>query len=368
LNRWGLLADMAHCGQSALEALAAPGPAYDAIIVDRNMPVMDGLEFGEAVRRIYADAAPKLILWSSSSNASTKANAAASKIFDASLYKPVQTRALCETLAALFEMKKDQPRGPLSGQDASAGAILSGARILLVEDNETNQYAATTLLRQLGCQVELAENGRIAIDKCTLSAYDLILMDMQMPELDGIAATKIIRAQSNPNQFAPILALTANAFVEDAERCRAAGMNEHLTKPLRKAVLAEALTRHLSARKMQTEAQPQSQTQALDASAWDILLEDFGVDGVRRLAETFETQQGEDLAAMSPDDRKDLKRRAHSLKGSARLFGAGPLADMAARLEEIAVEAPTEEVVALAANLHVEFAAACREIKAKLAA
>jgi CheY-like chemotaxis protein/HPt (histidine-containing phosphotransfer) domain-containing protein len=244
--------------------------------------------------------------------------------------------------------------------------------------------------------VELASNGRVAVEACAARTFDLVLMDMQMPEMEGVTATKLIRASSGPNQKAPVLALTANAFVEDAERCRAAGMDEHLTKPLRKAILVEALGRHLERRAEQwthrfsgtrrenknlerfdapdiahtaLSKRPGAQKQpVLAAKAWDDLVEDFGVEGLRRLAATFEKQQGEDLAAMSMDDPAGLKRCAHSLKGSAKLFGAAALAAKAERLEAIALEAGANEIAALTAAIMADFADVCREIKLKLAA
>lgn len=361
LSRWGMLVDVATDAIAGIDALSAPGPAYDVVLVDRNMPVMDGIEFGSAIRGMALAKQPKLVLCGSTANS---AAAAIARVFDATLFKPIQSRVLCESLTALLS-------GGVAGNGlAAAGAAsisdgVAGAKILLVEDNETNQYAATTILRQIGCEVDLAENGRIAVEKCFSRAYDLILMDMQMPVLDGIAATKLIRSQPNQNRHTPILALTANAFVEDAERCKAAGMNEHLTKPLRKSVLAAALARHIDPGKSRqaTKCAP-----AVATNTWDALVEDFGLEGVKRLADTFERQQGAELSTMSADDRADLRRKAHSLKGSAKLFGAEALAGLAIRLEAIAMEADANEIAALTAAIMSDFAVVCGEIKAKLAA
>src|SRR5262249_27657909 len=124
-------------------------------------------------------------------------------------------------------------------------SLLEGCKILLVEDNDTNLFAASTMLKQLGCVVGTARTGLEAVRASAMEPFDLILMDMQMPEMDGLEATRHIRRAPGPNQHKPILALPANAFVEDAERCRAAGMNEHLTKPVRRAVLEAALARFL---------------------------------------------------------------------------------------------------------------------------
>jgi signal transduction histidine kinase/CheY-like chemotaxis protein len=368
LMRFGMLADMAHNGYAALEALDAPGPGYDVVLVDRKMPKMDGLQLAAEIRRRYPAGGPKIVLCSSLSNSGGTSNDEAVRTIDASLFKPIQTRILCETLAALLT-------GALADRGAhrqeQARGLLQGASILLVEDNETNRYAASTMLRQLGCAVTLAENGLIAIEKAERERFDLILMDMQMPELDGVAATEWIRAHSGPNQLQPILALTANAFVEDAERGREAGMNEHLTKPLRRAVLEAALLRHLAPRSappQESAAKEAPGAQDLGDTAWSELLEDFGHEGLKSLARTFVEQQGAEIQTMSIEDRADLGRKAHSLKASAKLFGAGRLADMAADLEKVAADAPLDEIAAKTAAISSHFALVCQAIEKRLAA
>jgi signal transduction histidine kinase/CheY-like chemotaxis protein len=120
-------------------------------------------------------------------------------------------------------------------------AVPQGLLVLLAEDNPVNQITATTMIERLGARVELAVNGVEAVRRAASRRYDLILMDMQMPELDGIEATKAIRAGGGVSAHAPIVALTASAFTEDVERCRAAGMVGYLTKPLRKRALAEVM-------------------------------------------------------------------------------------------------------------------------------
>lgn len=363
LARWGMIVDVALDADRAIEALSAPGPAYDVAIIDRAMPGKDGAELGQEIRARMGASSPKLVLWSSMSNAGVIANAQTTKVFDASLFKPVQGKTLCETLTALLTGPADAELAP--PDRAESDSRLADASILLVEDNETNQYAATTLLRQLGCTVTLAVNGRIAVEKCMAQRFDLILMDMQMPEMDGIAATRVIRSQRGPNAKTPILALTANAFIEDAERCRAAGMNEHLTKPLRKSVLTDALRRHLGARTPDASVHSQP---LLATDTWAALLEDFGPQGLASLAATFESQQAAELQTMSADDRTDLRRKAHSLKGSAKLFGATSLAERAERLEAIALDAEPDEIAALTAAIMQDFALACSEIRRNLAA
>jgi CheY-like chemotaxis protein/HPt (histidine-containing phosphotransfer) domain-containing protein len=230
-------------------------------------------------------------------------------------------------------------------------ARFAGARVLLVEDNETNLYAATSMLTQLGCVVTQARSGLDAIRDASMQGFDVIFMDMQMPEMDGLTATRHIRAAPGLNQTVPILALTANAFAEDARRCVEAGMNEHLTKPIRKHVLEAALARHLDearfgqasmaadAPSLAHQPQPEPGT-PICAQTWNNLCTDMPAAAVRRLVETFLTGQSAELDAMRRDLEagaiEDLTRRAHSLKGAARLLGADTLGDMAASLEALA--------------------------------
>jgi CheY-like chemotaxis protein len=119
------------------------------------------------------------------------------------------------------------------------------ARVLLAEDNAINQEVAKELLRAAGCEVDVADNGRRAIEMARTGGYDLILMDVQMPELDGIEASRQIRAMSGLSRI-PIIAMTANAFAEDRAACLAAGMNDHVAKPVHAATLYDTLARWLS--------------------------------------------------------------------------------------------------------------------------
>jgi len=205
------------------------------------------------------------------------------------------------------------------------------------------------MLKQLGCEVSTARTGLEAVRATAADTFDLILMDMQMPEMDGLEATRHIRRAPGPNQRKPILALTANAFVEDAERCRAAGMDEHLTKPVRRAALEAALARFLrpdgaaslsSNAPLKTQARVQAEEGILDAQTWANLEADMPWASVEKLARSFVTTQARELAAMRVDlasaNRAELRRRAHSLKGAAKLLGATALGEAACKLEQAA--------------------------------
>jgi CheY-like chemotaxis protein/HPt (histidine-containing phosphotransfer) domain-containing protein len=300
------------------------------------MPGQTGHEVAEAIRRLESGRSIKLILCSSISHGVT-VSAGAGTQFDAVLFKPLLQGALLEALSGVF-VEKSQALPAAATRDNR----LAGAHVLLVEDNETNLFAATTMLGQIGCCVTTARTGLEAVRAAASKTFDVIFMDMQMPEMDGLEATKLIRATAGPNQTKPILALTANAFVEDAARCKEAGMNEHLTKPIRRAALEAALLRYLGDRpavaSTDEPAPKRSPPSAvLDPQVWADLQSDMPPEAVRKLANTFLTNQLRELKDMRTDlasgDHEALRRRAHSLKGAARLFGATELAEAAAAFE-----------------------------------
>ena len=363
LTRWNIAVATAEDGKGACAAVReaiAQGKPFDIVLLDRHMPGQTGHEVAEAIRQLPGTEAIKLILCSSISHGVT-VSAGAGNQFDAVLFKPLMQGALLEALAAVLDPSHDPTRTVEKRK-----SLLEGCKILLVEDNDTNLFAATTMLKQLGCEVATARTGLEAVRAASAESFDLILMDMQMPEMDGLEATRHIRRAPGPNQKKPILALTANAFVEDAERCRAAGMDEHITKPVRRAALEAALARYLrpdgaanapAPAQQQTPACPKTEDGVLDAETWANLAADMPWSSVEKLARSFITVQARELAAMRTDlgatDRADLRRRAHSLKGAARLLGAHALGEAAMALElaaeTISPETGDETVTALSA-------------------
>ena len=133
-------------------------------------------------------------------------------------------------------------------QTAASTAVGHSARLLLVEDNFINQKVATLMLKHLGFNADIAHNGAEAVDAVARQAYDLILMDCLMPEMDGLEATRVIRARTDYGSRVPIVAMTANAFAEDRRACLEAGMSDYLPKPVREAELAAKLNQWLSGR------------------------------------------------------------------------------------------------------------------------
>jgi two-component system sensor histidine kinase/response regulator len=235
-----------------------------------------------------------------------------------------------------------------------------GARALVVEDNEINQEVAADLLKGAGLEVETADNGRIAVEKVEGGGFDLVLMDMQMPVLDGLEATRQIRLQPG-NRTLPILAMTANAFEEDRQACMAAGMNDFVGKPLEAAVLYSAVLKWLPGGASGDEEDQSEPETSLPADQEDLLSRLQAVPGMNtnrgvaatsgrrgrylELLRRFVSRHVGDVdrlrALLADGDRDGAGKLAHNLKGAAATLGAVDIAEMASGLNQaLRAEAP----------------------------
>ncbi|MCB1825045.1 MAG: response regulator [Candidatus Competibacteraceae bacterium] len=249
LTAWGMVNDMAENGRQALALLRAAvrqDHDYDLAILDMHMPEMNGLEL---TRRIRADptlSATKLVLLTSGGS-DAQSESAARSLVQACLHKPIHQADLYEALRHLPDLASDPVDQPLPLSTIRLPQF--AGRVLVAEDNPVNQEMALAVLTLLGCQTEMVANGQEAVEAVARTEYDLILMDCQMPVLDGFAATTAIRrweqAQGRPHL--PIVALTANAMTGFREQCLAAGMNDYLSKPFAQKELAAVLKRWLPA-------------------------------------------------------------------------------------------------------------------------
>jgi two-component system, sensor histidine kinase and response regulator len=216
-------------------------------------------------------------------------------------------------------------------------------RLLVAEDNPVNSKVALLLLERLGYAVDLAANGREVLELLPKASYGLILMDCQMPEMDGYEATRIIREQERGFSRIPIVAMTANAVSGDRERCIAAGMDDYLSKPIERARLAEMLAKWVPLRP--PAPPPTEQTPAAGVSRRELTAL-FLEDAPARVAELE--------AAARQGDRDALRRAAHQLKGTAATVGATDVARSAAELERAADGSPLDAVSGLLATLNIE--------------
>ena len=242
--------------------------------------------------------------------------------------------------------RRAQGDGPVSTLPFERFAASHGRplRILVAEDNQINQRVAAGVRERFGVRVGLASNGGEAIAALGVGEYDAVLMDLHMPELDGLAAARRIREMGAPLGEIPIIACTANAFHEDAERCLEAGMNDHIAKPFRRDELAAILVRNIPALAQEAvmsnttpSQEPPAAPSAVDWSALDELAQAIGSESVGDLVRTFLEDTSRRLAEMqvlaaSPMGDA-LKRHVHSMKSAAGTVGAALLSAMAAGLE-----------------------------------
>jgi two-component system sensor histidine kinase/response regulator len=353
--------DTASSGPEALEAIRSAEGArhpYDLVFMDWMMPAMNGIEAVDKIRALPLAEPPHLVLVTASGREEVFHQAEQSGIRDI-LVKPVNASVMFDAaMRALHGSGKRDPRVAVPGSVADQGqrlATIAGARILLVEDNELNQEVALELLRLAHFNVELAENGQVALDRLKSSDYDLVLMDMQMPVMDGLEATRALRQNSRLAAL-PVLAMTANASEEDRRKCVASGMNDFLAKPIEPEQLWQALLKWIPARHPRpaiTEAPPAvppAPTFDLGIPALD------SAQAVRRLlgkADIYlnalrhfckKQQAAADIrTALANDDRPTARRIAHTLKGAAGTIGAGQLAEQAAAIET-ALAAPGQHL------------------------
>jgi len=240
---WGLSARAAESGAEALAWLHA-GEVFDVAILDMQMPDMDGVMLARAIRQERGGAKLPLVLLSSLGR---QEDAGEAELFAACLGKPAKPSQILNALGEIFAGEPAREEAPLAV--AGDGAAARTERVLLAEDNRVNQKVAVLMLRKLGYHADVVANGREALEAVAKRRYDLVLMDVQMPEMDGLEATRAIVQRWPVTGERPwIVAITANAMLGDREACMAAGMDDYVSKPIRPDELAAAFERARAAR------------------------------------------------------------------------------------------------------------------------
>src|ERR1700746_3199911 len=311
---------------------------------------MDGIEAGRRILALPNLSPPPHLVMVTGYGREEVMKQAEETSFESVLIKPVTPSMLFDSVVqALSSGERTE-----AGTHASASPELNfesirGARVLLVEDNELNREVATGLLEGAPVTVSAVDNGEVAIRMLNESKYDMVLMDMQMPVMDGLAATHAIRQDSQFKDL-PIIAMTANAMAGDREKCLKAGMNDHLAKPIDPDKLFDALLRWIPARTpapnvvaapVVTEQRPAANSAPLEIPGIDTETGIKRTGGyrqkyvllLRRFADSQVGAVGEIRAALKAQDSATAQRIAHSLKGAAANLGANALATAAGRRE-----------------------------------
>jgi two-component system, sensor histidine kinase and response regulator len=345
LGSWGIRPDEADDALSALaqiRAAATHGHVYDFAILDLNMPGMDGLELARAIKTDPATAGAKLFLLSSSGRVAKDVAVGLS----GTLAKPVRQSELFNCLIEGLQMHNLDPTNPTEPSPISESPSLDRGVVLLVEDNTMNQLVATRMLAKLGYRADVANNGREAIDAITIGAYDAVLMDCQMPEMDGYEATRQLRrAESGTGRHLPVIAMTAAAMAGDREACLAAGMDDYITKPVSVDAIAAVLDRWTAPKPAPnaepTGTQPAADEPILDPERFAVLRDLDAGDGdlIGTLVHEFLNDGTQLLAAIreaiAEGDPQAVERTAHTLKGSSANLGAVRLARICGKIEAL---------------------------------
>ena len=347
LTAWGLAVEVAGSGDEALQQLKradVSGHAFDLMLLDWKMPGMSGVEVTRAIREMSWTQELRrmpVVIMVSAFDRERVLEAARDVDLDEVLVKPVTPSQVHDAIARV--------QGGLTGgagsesvpQLAVAHASLRGKHVLLVEDNEINQQVAREFLERIGLRVTVAANGREAVEAVDKGGFDAVLMDLQMPEMNGFEATRRIREDARFSEL-PIIAMTAAVLEEDREACRAAGMNGYVAKPILPGALMEELSQWIRLDgKPATVATPVEAALPAELPGFDLEQVLFMLNGNRaRLVQLLRQYRGEfseaaeRLEGLVADGQVEAAQvLAHNIKGSAGILGAVELQRAAADLE-----------------------------------
>ena len=351
LQAWGAAvdsADSAAAGLIAVREAAAEGQPYGVVLLDHQMPGMSGLDLAAVLRADPQTRDLALVLASSAITPGLTDHATRLGVARV-LSKPVRPSSLLDCLMEIAGVQRAAPAAPLPASLAADLPLGQAMRILVAEDNAINQQVAVGLLSKLGHRADVADDGSEAVALVERCDYDLVLMDMQMPGMDGIAATAAIRRLPAPKGRLPIIAMTANAMEGDREACLAAGMDDYLAKPVDRHRLGTLLARWyehvIGQRRLRTpDAGPAPDDcrrpplpPLIDREAQADLREVLGPPAFDTLLKTFReslpTHLREIEKGMEAGDPAAARLATHSLKGAAANLGLSRLARQLAELE-----------------------------------
>jgi two-component system, sensor histidine kinase and response regulator len=395
----GCRVDAVTSGAKALEILRnahRAGDPFHVVLLDMQMPGMDGEQTARAIKSDPAVKDVKILILTSMGQ---RGDAARLEALGCSGYllKPVKQQLLFDAIVAVLGQKEERNASLVTRHTVAEHRKL-GLRVLLAEDNPINQKLAVVLLQKAGYSVDAVENGKEALEKVQSNSYSAVLMDVQMPEVDGLEATHQIREwEKETGRHIPIIAMTAHAMQGDRERCLEAGMDDYVTKPLEPKVLFSALDRWIPTEQeteeddVQDYSSPEDifaadldglfgeeESTALDESAtvpaeslftsytdttpvnFDAALSrfdgdrEFMMEMFKEYKEHLPARQDEIRAALQDEDASRLGRIAHNLKGISLNFSADAVAEIALKLEEVGKREDLRDAPGLVSQLDAE--------------
>jgi two-component system, sensor histidine kinase and response regulator len=334
-----------------LERAFHQGNPFDVVIVDQMMPGLSGEALAKRVRATPDLAEAKLVIASSAGRHGLSEDTPG--MVDAVLTKPVREQSLLDAFAQLFGFPRPACSEPAAAPAPLPKIVGRPLRVLLAEDNKINQQLVTMMLRKADHQVDVADNGELAVEAARVGNYDVVLMDVQMPVLDGVQATRRIRALPSPRDAVPIIALTAHAMAGAKEEYLAAGMDDYLSKPLDDVALfaklnevAAGLIGRAPGANLESPAQgkapatPISADRLLpttvDPARLEMIAEVMSGETLGEFLDVFLVSTAERISQIrglvDHDDLEEIGREAHTLLGTAGNFGALRLSKLAVEL------------------------------------
>jgi CheY-like chemotaxis protein len=383
LVSWGMKNGSVEDGPNALEMLreaAERGESYDLAILDMQMPGMDGLELAQRIKDEPSIAPTKLIMMSSVGRRGDGEEARQAGI-EAHLTKPVRQARLYDAIVTAMAAPAEEAAAPRAAHTLLTDTPLvatstlpnskerSHAHILVAEDNEVNQTVAMKVLERLGYQADIAASGLEALEALSRIPYSAVLMDVQMPEMDGYEATaEIRRREEKRDRRTPIIAMTANAMQGDREKALEAGMDDYVPKPVKREELEAVLKRWIPEEGAGAAVSEGGDELAVATEGTEVSLDRDIIEGLRELGgsemlselgQMFFDDARSSLAtlrkAFEEGDASTVERVAHTLKGSSGNMGAPRMASLCAKLQHAGASEELSSSSELLERLEVEF-------------
>ncbi|TGC10765.1 hypothetical protein CUN85_04385 [Methanolobus halotolerans] len=380
ISSWGASVKEVADGPLALQALYRAHEnkeQFQVAILDMHMPGMDGLTLAKIIKSDQKLKGIKLIMLTSLGQWATAENSER-KHFAAYLTKPVAQKELLNKLSTIFTMENDTDKTQLSKPGhihSERSHKKTNLRILLAEDNIVNQKVAQGMLRKLGYRADTVANGREAVQALEMVLYDLVLMDVQMPEMDGVEATSLIRNPDSSvlDRQVPIIAMTAHAMKGDKERFIKAGMNDYISKPVSLQALMELLDKWSMAAHEKThhnsifyESDNQEDLPVFDRDSFmERTMND--IDLARHIISIYLENTPKQLEALkesiSNDNADNICHYAHGIKGSSANIGGMALSSVASEMEKKTKAGETKEAAVMMAEMEDLFNALIQHLK-----